>query len=65
MIMLGPGNEQAARGALEEWRGGLQVGGGVNEGNAGVWIERGAGKVGASLFTLLVGVMSGMDGIED
>lgn len=60
VIMLGPGNEEAAREALEEWRGGLQVGGGVNEGNAGVWIERGAGKVGASL--LLKSCWRGMGG---
>lgn len=46
VIMLGPGNEEAARRAVGEWRGGLQVGGGINDGNAREWVERGAGKVG-------------------
>ncbi|KAF2273818.1 Phosphoribosylformimino-5-aminoimidazole carboxamide ribotide isomerase [Westerdykella ornata] len=45
VIMLGPGNEEAAKEALEAWRGGLQVGGGIHEGNAREWIERGAEKV--------------------
>lgn len=45
VIMLGPGNEEAAREALKAWPGGLQVGGGVNEGNAGAWVEAGAGQV--------------------
>ena len=55
VIMLGPGNEEAAREAVGVWRGGLQVGGGVNEGNAGVWIERGAGKVGVSVSVSVFG----------
>ena len=46
VIMLGPGNEQAAREALRAWPGGLQVGGGINDGNAREWIESGAEKVG-------------------
>ncbi|KAF2095248.1 Phosphoribosylformimino-5-aminoimidazole carboxamide ribotide isomerase [Rhizodiscina lignyota] len=45
VIMLGPGNEDAAREACECWRGGLQVGGGINDGNARRWIEWGAEKV--------------------
>ena len=43
--MLGPGNTAAAESALKEWPQGLQVGGGVNGGNAAEWIEKGAGKV--------------------
>jgi phosphoribosylformimino-5-aminoimidazole carboxamide ribonucleotide (ProFAR) isomerase len=43
--MLGPGNEEAAREALAAWPGGLQVGGGITDQNAGEWIERGAEKV--------------------
>lgn len=43
--MLGPGNEEAATKSVAEWRGGLQVGGGVRGDNAAKWIERGAGKV--------------------
>jgi hypothetical protein len=46
VIMLGPGNEAAAREALNEWPGGLQVGGGLNEGNVREWIEAGARQVG-------------------
>lgn len=45
VIMLGPGNETAAQEALQAWEGGMQVGGGINEGNAREWIERGAEKV--------------------
>ncbi|KFY76777.1 hypothetical protein V499_03690 [Pseudogymnoascus sp. VKM F-103] len=45
VIMLGPGNEEAATKSVAEWRGGLQVGGGVRGDNAAQWIERGAGKV--------------------
>jgi phosphoribosylformimino-5-aminoimidazole carboxamide ribonucleotide (ProFAR) isomerase len=47
--MLGPGSDDAAREALAEWRGGLQVGGGVTKENAQQWIEWGAEKVGSSL----------------
>ncbi|KAF2755976.1 Phosphoribosylformimino-5-aminoimidazole carboxamide ribotide isomerase [Pseudovirgaria hyperparasitica] len=45
IIMLGPGNEAAAREALDTWPGGLQVGGGINDGNAASWIAWGAEKV--------------------
>ncbi|KAI4680600.1 Histidine biosynthesis bifunctional protein hisB [Alternaria sp. BMP 2799] len=45
VIMLGPGNDQAAQEALEAWEGGMQVGGGITEKNAAEWIERGADKV--------------------
>ena len=45
VIMLGPGNDMAAREALGEWPGGLQVGGGITEGNAADWIEAGASHV--------------------
>ena len=46
VIMLGPGNEEAAQTSLRAWPGMLQVGGGINEKNAAQWIERGAAKVG-------------------
>ena len=46
VIMLGPGNEEAAQEALRTWPGGLQVGGGINERNALQWIQQGAEKVG-------------------
>lgn len=45
VIMLGPGNDQAAREALQAWPHGLQVGGGINDGNAKVWLDAGAEKV--------------------
>ncbi|KAK4697212.1 hypothetical protein P7C71_g829, partial [Lecanoromycetidae sp. Uapishka_2] len=38
VIMLGPGNEDAAEEALKAWPGALQVGGGINEKNAKQWI---------------------------
>lgn len=44
-IMLGPGNEEAAREALTAWPGMLQVGGGITDVNAKKWIDAGAGKV--------------------
>ena len=46
VIMLGPGNEEAAAEAIEKWPRALQVGGGINENNAMQWIQRGADKVG-------------------
>ncbi len=45
VIKLGPGNEAAAREALAAWPGGLQLGGGVDAGNAESWIEAGASHV--------------------
>jgi len=45
VIMLGPGNDEAAQEALRAWKGGMQVGGGITEKNARGWIERGAEKV--------------------
>jgi phosphoribosylformimino-5-aminoimidazole carboxamide ribotide isomerase len=50
VIMLGPGNENAAQEALEAWPRGLQVGGGITDANARQWIERGAEKVGGLLL---------------
>lgn len=45
VIMLGPGNDDAAREALAAWPGGLQVGGGITDRNAREWIDNGAEKV--------------------
>ncbi|KAK7184333.1 Histidine biosynthesis bifunctional protein hisB [Paraphaeosphaeria sporulosa] len=57
IIMLGPGNDKAAKDALAAWRaagaaeaqdkwsGEIQVGGGIKESNAREWIENGADKV--------------------
>ena len=45
VIMLGKGNDVAARSALAAYPGGLQVGGGINPGNAALWLEDGASHV--------------------
>jgi phosphoribosylformimino-5-aminoimidazole carboxamide ribotide isomerase len=45
VILLGAGNEQAAREALTAYPGGLQVGGGVNADNARAWLDAGASHV--------------------
>lgn len=45
VIMLGPGNEDAAREALAAYPGGLQLGGGINATNAAAWIAAGASHV--------------------
>ncbi|WVQ71484.1 phosphoribosylformimino-5-aminoimidazole carboxamide ribotide isomerase [Cryptococcus sp. DSM 104548] len=45
IIKLGPGNDAAAQEACETWRGGMQVGGGINEDNAQEWLDNGASKV--------------------
>ena len=45
VVLLGPGNEQAAAEALAAFPNGLQLGGGVNRDNAQAWLERGAAKL--------------------
>jgi phosphoribosylformimino-5-aminoimidazole carboxamide ribotide isomerase len=45
VIMLGPGNDDAAKQALIAWPNGLQVGGGITNKNAAQWIELGAERV--------------------
>jgi phosphoribosylformimino-5-aminoimidazole carboxamide ribotide isomerase len=45
VIMLGPGNEQAAVEALSAWPGHLQIGGGITDENAKKWMDAGAEKV--------------------
>jgi phosphoribosylformimino-5-aminoimidazole carboxamide ribotide isomerase len=45
VILLGPGNETAAREALAAYPGGLQLGGGVNADNARAWLDAGASHV--------------------
>lgn len=54
VIMLGPGNEDAAREALSMWPRGLQVGGGITDQNAREWIEAGAEKVSKQILCLLI-----------
>jgi phosphoribosylformimino-5-aminoimidazole carboxamide ribotide isomerase len=45
VIMLGPGNEAAARDALGAYPGGLHVGGGIHVDNARSWLDAGASHV--------------------
>jgi phosphoribosylformimino-5-aminoimidazole carboxamide ribotide isomerase len=45
VIMLGAGNDEAARDALAAWPGGLQLGGGITAANASDWIDAGASHV--------------------
>ena len=42
VIKLGPGNDDAAKKALNAWPGGLQLGGGINDQNASYWLDQGA-----------------------
>lgn len=45
VIMLGPGNDAAAKSALAAYPGGIQVGGGINASNARAWLDAGASHV--------------------
>ena len=45
VIMLGPGNESAARAALTAYPGGLHIGGGITAANALDWLAAGASHV--------------------
>ena len=45
IIQLGAGNEAAAKAALAQWPGGMQIGGGVTAENAAGWIDAGAAAV--------------------
>ena len=45
VVLLGTGNQEAAKDALAAWPGGLQLGGGVTNENALEWLEAGAGSL--------------------
>lgn len=45
VIMLGSGNETAAREALAAYPGGLQIGGGIRQDNAAIYLDAGASHV--------------------
>jgi len=45
VIMLGPGNAEAATAALQTYPNGLQIGGGINETNCQEWLDKGASHV--------------------
>ncbi|MBV64303.1 MAG: phosphoribosylformimino-5-aminoimidazole carboxamide ribotide isomerase [Rickettsiales bacterium] len=45
IIMLGEGNEKSAKLALNEYPGGMQIGGGITPNNASYWLDEGASHV--------------------
>lgn len=51
LIKLGPGNDEAAKSALQAWPNALQLGGGITDQNALEWLDAGAEKVGPPLCT--------------
>ena len=56
VIQLGSGNQQAALAALGAWPGGLQLGGGVTDENAGFYLDAGAAKVIVTSFVFSDGM---------
>ncbi|MDD5698299.1 MAG: phosphoribosylformimino-5-aminoimidazole carboxamide ribotide isomerase [Victivallaceae bacterium] len=58
VIMLGPGNQEAARRALAAYPGGLQVGGGIDCGNAREWLAAGAAQVILTSYVFIDGELS-------
>lgn len=57
IIMLGPGNEEAALDALQVWPGGMQIGGGITGENALYWLEKGAAAVIVTSYVFKDGVI--------
>ncbi len=55
VIMLGPGNDEAAAGALAAFPGGLHVGGGITPDNAEAWLRRGASHLIVTSFLFVDG----------
>jgi len=45
IIKLGPGNDEAARKALQAWPGGMQIGGGITLENCVDWLDEGASHI--------------------
>ena len=58
VIMLGPGNEDAARAALVAYPGGLQIGGGITPENAAGWLDAGASHVIVTSYLFPGGIFS-------
>ena len=58
VIMLGPGNEDAARDALGAHLGFLQVGGGITPANAQKWLDAGAAQVIVTSYLFVDGKFS-------
>ena len=59
VIMLGPGNDDAARLALATYPQGLQIGGGITADNATTWLEAGASHVIVTSWLFPEGVLDG------
>jgi phosphoribosylformimino-5-aminoimidazole carboxamide ribotide isomerase len=59
VIMLGPGNEDAAREAFQAFPLGLQAGGGVTPENAGYWLDQGAAAVIVTSYVFKDGMIHG------
>ena len=59
VIMLGPGNEEAARNALRAYPGGMHVGGGIDLDNAAGWLEAGASHVIVTSYVFRDGRLDG------
>jgi len=57
VIMLGPGNEEAAVNALSAWVGGMHVGGGINPQNAMRFLDAGASHVIVTSYVFRDGVI--------
>ena len=58
VIMLGPGNDEAALSALATWPKGMQVGGGISAESAPRWIDSGASQVIMTSWLFVDGVLS-------
>jgi phosphoribosylformimino-5-aminoimidazole carboxamide ribotide isomerase len=58
VIMLGPGNRDAALRALSAWPGGLQLGGGINPENAEFFLEAGADKLIVTSYVFVDGELA-------
>ncbi len=57
VIMLGRGNEEAAKLALQTYPGGLQIGGGLNDCNGGEYLDAGASHLIFTSFVVADGVL--------
>ncbi|MDB5051498.1 MAG: 1-(5-phosphoribosyl)-5-[(5- phosphoribosylamino)methylideneamino] imidazole-4-carboxamide [Fibrobacteres bacterium] len=58
IIMLGSGNDREALSALKAWPGGMQVGGGLDDGNFGPYLDAGASHVIVTSWLFPGGVFS-------
>jgi phosphoribosylformimino-5-aminoimidazole carboxamide ribotide isomerase len=57
VIMLGPGNKDAAREAFQAFPQGLQAGGGITSENAAYWLDQGAAAVIVTSYVFNKGVI--------